>query len=278
MEQHSGISNTYKISAKDFKKDKNLSEDILTFLIKEAYYNKLVSDIGDVYFNKDVTNKTSLKEISNLFCDNIILYGLIKQNNIYYNKNGILIKESVIGYYNKTVKEVFNKHGIKLHYLNVKTKLPISIRSDCNTVQQIIKYEYGLKDFTYISFVKVELAEIDFKVLIEKLPYILKELKDGIYFLKLKDLDITTDCIGNMDKIEIEIYIENNLDLENIEIIENNNTVGLNCLTLMDYTDKDVITRKKFYNKYVCQLTSCSISSKYGNNIFLCYIIQQIKI
>ena len=36
----------------------------------------------------------------------------------------------------------------------------------------------------------------------------------------------------------------------------------------MDYTDKDVITRNKFYNKYICQLTSCSISSKYGNNIF----------
>ena len=108
--------------------------------------------------------------------------------------------------------------------------------------------------------------------------YILKELKDGIYFLKLKDLDITTDCIGNMDKIEIESYIGNNLDLENNKIIENNNTVGLNYLTFMDYTDKDVITRNKFYNKYICQLTSCSISSKYGNNIFLCYIIQQIKV
>ena len=81
-------------------------------------------------------------------------------------------------------------------------------------------------------------------------------------------MDITTDCIGNMDKIKIESYIENNLNLENIEIIENNNTVGLNCLTFMDYTDKDVITRNKFYNKYICQLTSGSISSKYGNNIF----------
>ena len=71
-----------------------------------------------------------------------------------------------------------------------------------------------------------------------------------------------------MDKIKIESYIENNSSLENIKIIENNNTVGLNCLTFMDYTDKDVITRNKFYNKYICQLTSCSISSKYGNNIF----------
>ena len=114
------FSNEYKISTTDFKKDKFLSEDILTYLIKEAYYNKLVSDIGYIDFNKNATNKTSLKEISNLFCDNIILYGLIKQDNIYYNKNRILIKESVIGYYNKTVKEVFNKHGIKLHYLNVK--------------------------------------------------------------------------------------------------------------------------------------------------------------
>ena len=262
------FSNEYKISTTDFKKDKFLSEDILTYLIKEAYYNKLVSDIGDIDFNKNATNKTSLKEISNLFCDNIILYGLIKQDNIYYNKNRILIKESVIGYYNKTVKEVFNKHGIKLHLLNVKTKLPISINSNCNTVQQISKYEYELKDFAYISIVKVELAEIDFKLLIKKLLDILEELKDGIYFLKLKDLDITTDCIGNMDKIKIESYIENNLNLENIKIIENNNTVGINCLTFMDYTDKDVITRKKFYNKYICQLTSCSISSKYGNNIF----------
>ena len=79
------FSNEYKIFTTDFQKDKNLSEDILTYLIKESYCNKLVSDIGDVDFNKDVTNKTSLKEISNLFCDNIILYGLIKQDNIYYN-------------------------------------------------------------------------------------------------------------------------------------------------------------------------------------------------
>ena len=194
--------NEYKISTTDFQKNKNLSEDILTYLMKESYYNKLVSDIEDVDFNKDVTNKTSLKEISNLFCDNIILYGLINQDNIYYNKNRTLIKESVIGYYNKTVKEVSNKHGIKLHYLNVKTRLSISINSNCNTVQQIGKYEYDLKEFTYISIVKVELAEIDFKLLIEKLPDILKELKDGIYFLKLKDLDITTNCIGNMDKLK----------------------------------------------------------------------------
>ena len=48
-----------------------------------------------------------------------------------------------------------------------------------------------------------------------------------------------------MNKIKIESYIENNLNLENIKIIENN-TVGLNCLTFMDYTDKDVITRKNF--------------------------------
>ena len=66
------FSNEYKISTTDFKKDKFLSEDILTNLIKEAYYNKLVSDIGDIDFNKNATNKTSLKEISNLFCDNII--------------------------------------------------------------------------------------------------------------------------------------------------------------------------------------------------------------
>ena len=89
---------------------------------------------------------------------------------MYYNKNRILIKESVIGYCNKTVREVFNKHGIKLHYLNVKTKLPISINSNRNTVQQISKYEYELKDFAYISIVKVELAKIDFKLLIKKLP------------------------------------------------------------------------------------------------------------
>ena len=142
MKSNMVFSNEYKISTTDFKKNKNISEDILTYLIKESYCNELVSDIGNVDFNKNATIKASLKEISNLFCDNIILYGLIKQDSTYYNNNRILIKESVIGYYNKTVKEVFNKHGIKLHYLNVKTKLPISINSNCNTVQQISKYEF----------------------------------------------------------------------------------------------------------------------------------------
>ena len=83
--------------------------------------NKLVSDIGDIDFNKNTTNKTSLKEISNLFCDNILLYGLIKQDNIYYNRNRILIKESVIRYYNKTVRVKQNIRVIQNILFHVKS-------------------------------------------------------------------------------------------------------------------------------------------------------------
>ena len=61
MKSNMVFSNEYKISTTDFKKDKNISEDILTYLIKESYYNKLVSDIGDIDFNKNATNKTKFK-------------------------------------------------------------------------------------------------------------------------------------------------------------------------------------------------------------------------
>ena len=59
MKSDTVFSNEYKISTTDFRKDKFLSEDILTYLIKKVYYNKLVSDIGDI----DLTKMLQIKPV-----------------------------------------------------------------------------------------------------------------------------------------------------------------------------------------------------------------------
>ena len=71
----------------------------------------------------------SLKPITPLFCDSLILYGLLKNEDVNCRHNVWYINTSVVSFYNKKVKELFEKYNIKLNHLNVKSKLPISIKN-----------------------------------------------------------------------------------------------------------------------------------------------------
>ena len=134
-----------------------------------------------------------------------------------------------------------------------------------NTVKQIEEYEReNLNNYSFISIVKIELAEFPFNILLEKLHLILNELEICNYKLKLKDLDITQDCKYVLDKEELISYI---IDLEDkISVVNNDHTVGKNCVTFI-YNKNGIVLRTKFYNKYICQLTSCGVSSCLGNNV-----------
>ena len=185
---------------------------------------------------------------------------------INYRHNVWYINTSVVSFYNKKVKELFEKYNIKLNYLNVKSKLPISIKKFGNTVKQIEEYEReNLNNYSFISIVKIELAEFPFNILLEKLHLILNELETCNYKLKLKDLDITQDCKYVLDKEELISYIKD-LEEDIISVVNNDHTVGKNGVTFI-YNKNGIALRTKFYNKYICQLTSCGVSSCLGNNV-----------
>ena len=248
-------------------KNKYCSEDITKKFIKECYYNNFVSNIADVNVNKYYSkNNLSLKPITPLFCDSLILYGLLKNEDVNCRHNVWYINTSVVSFYNKKVKELFEKYNIKLNHLNVKSKLPISIKKFGNTVKEIEEYEReNLNNYSFISIVKIELAEFPFNILLEKLHLILNELETCNYKLKLKDLDITQDCKYVLDKEKLIGYIKD-FEEDKISVVNNDHTVGKNCVTFI-YNKNGIVLRTKFYNKYICQLTSCGVSSFLGNNV-----------
>ena len=63
------------------------------------------------------------------------------------------------------------------------------------------------QDYAYILPIKVELAEVNFDSLIEKLPNILEPFKKNAYPIYLKDMDITRDFRGNLSKKKLKDYL-----------------------------------------------------------------------
>ena len=65
-------------------KNKYCSEDVTKKFIKECYYNNFVSNIADVNVNKYYSkNNLSLKPITPLFCDSLILnFHMITNTNL----------------------------------------------------------------------------------------------------------------------------------------------------------------------------------------------------
>ena len=77
-------------------------EDVTKEFIKECYYNNFVSSIADVNVNKYYSkNDLSLKPITPLFCDSLILYGLLKIEDVNFRHNVWYINTSVVSFYNK---------------------------------------------------------------------------------------------------------------------------------------------------------------------------------
>ena len=68
-----------------------------------------------------------------------------------------------------------------------------------------------------------------------------------------------------MDKEELISYIKD-LEEDKISVVNNDHTVSKSCATFI-YNKNGIILRTKFYNKYICQLTSCGVSSCLGNNV-----------
>jgi len=114
----------------------------------------------------------------------------------------------------------------------------------------------------------VELADVKLDTLLEVLPDLLEQLQKEDYYLM--DLDITQDFAGIFNKEEMSNYLTCNFNFcnqgvyqENSNIIINNNkTVGIDCLTWLTSNAK-----VKIYNKFIYQVTSPGVNKSIGNHI-----------
>lgn len=100
------------------------------------------------------------------------------------------------------------------------------------------------------------------------LPEILEQLSIEHYYLL--DFDITQYFAGTFSKEEMTRYLCKNYDFclqgeyekdFNI-IVDNDKTVGKDCLTWLNYN-----YRAKIYNKFICQITSPGVNKRIGNQI-----------
>ena len=116
----------------------------------------------------------------------------------------------------------------------------------------------------------------DFKVACPNLEYsaVMDFLRNATYNgfgFYLKDIDITIDYAGSFDKYDVINHLtayegfreEGVFEEANRVIINNDSSVGRNCLTFMETIDV-FTTRQKIYNKMVQMLECKSVRSNLG--------------
>lgn len=75
------------LTTKDFIKDYT-GEKTASNLVKECAYNGLVSDISSVDYNKyAIKENVKLEPITDVFCDNVMLYALLKKEDVFLEKS-----------------------------------------------------------------------------------------------------------------------------------------------------------------------------------------------
>ena len=116
----------------------------------------------------------------------------------------------------------------------------------------------------------------EYKIACPNIEYaaVMKFLRDAEYNRVgyfLKDIDITLDYVGSFDKYELVDYLtkeegfqqESDTEQADRVIVDNDSTVGRNCLTFME-TIGGITTRQKIYNKMVQMLECKSVRSIIG--------------
>ncbi|KAL4501587.1 hypothetical protein ABPG72_018638 [Tetrahymena utriculariae] len=253
----------------------------------------LISNIQDVDYNKYFSQrKVDLQssEDQTQFCDNIILFYLLPTKSLKNGKQDIILTQLK----NTKLREVCKKYNIinNISIDDVKhLRKPQQLNSietpekkQINQILQLIpkireqyqKTIYNTKFENYqteISYyvLKIECQNIPFDELINNFEMAQEELnQEGFYLFQL---DITQDFLGNFDKQKTIRYLcekynfglQNNNDKKQYTILQNEDSVGNNCLSYI--TDEyEFTTRHKIYNKFICQLTSTSVQKKYFSN------------
>jgi len=276
-----------------------VSKKVIRHLIKEnGYNNNLVSDISKVDYNKYYEQKhKKLEPIGVRFIDNIMLFSLVQPQYLEKGRGGqlkllqreygninIKIKEKFIKYKIDVVKKggVTGKNPLFLYGKDGAGDTRKFILKTLDKRPEIKKFyirtcftEEAKNKIVAVPY-KVELADIPADEVIDKLPLILEELKE--HNIWLMDADYTQDYRGNLHQEELKNYLlsrgfrmEKTARRENKTIIDNDKSVGNNCLTFVTEF-KDVKIRCKLYNKYVCQLTSGSV-----NNVLGCHLLDLVQ-
>jgi hypothetical protein len=226
----------------------------------EAIFNSMLIDscLGDnknVNINKYFTSKANLLEpVSEMFCDNIMLYKIITEEDTIKENKLVLFNTNMRNITNFEIKEAFSRCNIILHPLDVKIKHIISATS-VNTKSYILsRINENLRQGNYIATFKISLSDFKLQDLLEKMPNVIDKLAEKGY--KILDVDITKDFKGSFNEDDVKQIFKG---YEFIILPSFSNT----CVSCV-HDD----SRIKVYNKTACQFKSPGLTVNFGSNLF----------
>lgn len=247
-------------------------ETLLQAITRELNKN----DTAFIDYTAGATNEHTLVPLSDRFCDNIILYYFLPEEDVANipalakwlarhkqeeekEETGGRIIEALTQYLPENTQKlvrVFNTLDIPITKTNIKPTQP------------------AVKDGKIAQMLKVALPDVPLDkvlrlVIVDNCLELLQA--NGFY---INDIDITQDFTGLIDKAQVIRYLIETHDFhlqgDNAQadhtILDNSDKVGNNCLTFI--TSDDISTvRYKFYNKFVQSMESPSVRGGVGSHI-----------
>ncbi len=281
---------------KDKYTDAKVSE---WFILENLYNSNLLTDIKNINYNKYFTlDKQQLKNLTPKFCDNIMLFTIVPQEYTELKNKCIILKEEHCSTFNTLLRSVLKENNITVAKHSVKCKQTIKLyvsgkdteENKCGKTRHNIyaspNFEkikenylriYNKQDLNsaYIITYKLELADEEIKMLHPKLEKTLKQLQDGAILFYILDFDVTQDKLNNInyDKYKTFLLERNDFRMEGdttktkarFIILNNCKSVGNNIITIIDTLTN---VRMKWYNKFVCQITSGGVTKTIGSHIY----------
>lgn len=259
------------------------------------------------YEGYEIIKDKKILYLSDMFCDNILLYIISERDKDDKNKS----KHDEYG--KKEIANFLKNNGLK-PYEDYKMK-SIRIESEDKDLKtQNKKYENqnkkynvtneqkklyckinNINDDFLIKYVKqiykISLSEIPLKRIYEIFNKENLNHLSSVHNIHFYDIDITRDIAGAFKKEGIIKYMTENLNcyIKNTEktnkkydddqllkgplnsgeivILDNNKTVGRHCLSFLKKRG-EYVDRSKFYNKFICNLESSSLDKKIGSKLY----------
>ena len=233
-----------------------------TAIVEALIRSNALNRTGVTNYNTfGVKDGIGFEEATEKFIDNFLLRVLVPDYNIKDGKN------IFIGSQNKMIRELLDTYGLS------KCKVKAIVFAPCHnpSIDMIHRMPQRDVEKTVVMYYYQE-----YKIACPNIEYaaVMKFLRDAEYNRVgyfLKDIDITLDYVGSFDKYELVDYLtkeegfrqEGDTEQADRVIVDNDSTVGRNCLTFME-TIGGITTRQKIYNKMVQMLECKSVRSIIG--------------
>lgn len=257
-------------------------------LYKYILLNASNSDTAKADFNKYGKQGFKLKEVSPIFCDNILLYCVIP---IQYTKrtnedgggrltidtdkfNLNTLRRPILTFLNKNKFYNIQPHEIKPVRISkmdgAKTRPTQPTTDRLQDIYKTYREDVPIHEMeTVAQYFKIELSKLTYQ---EVLTLFSKDnLSDLVRdFIYIGDVDFTKDYTGCFNKdlliqelLSIGFGLQDSDDYGEKTIVNNDHQVGKNCLTFMFGN-----IRFKVYNKFIHSLEVKSNATQVGTNIY----------